>query len=97
MKKNGDVIWIDPKTGKKCNWKECKNKFTIKGFRKSKWNPSMFDPDKNREVIKEVVFNSYYHECTECGRKIFHLPEDKKKTKESYMHEAYGFNFEDEE
>lgn len=80
-----DVTFFDVNTGKiSCSYNECYKKF-VESSEPKIWTPT------NKDYYNDIVkFRSFFHQCTECGRK--HLSKsDERKSKESFH--DYGFAF----
>lgn len=84
-KRKNDVKFFNLETGEVvCTFNQCLHKFTEVGCHDIIRNPVIGMDDDEKFIRKEVVSQTFFHQCSECGRKISDKT-DKKKSFDSYI------------
>jgi len=77
-KKKADISFLDPETFEViCTFNQCVDKFTIEGSEILEKQPKWAGGDV-------ILHEMYYHECNECGRRVF-AKGDRTKAFRSYQ------------
>lgn len=84
-KRKNDVKFFNLETGEVvCSFNQCLHKFTITGSHDITRTPVVGVDDNDKFIRAEVVSETYFHQCNECGRKVSDKA-DKSKSYNSYQ------------
>jgi hypothetical protein len=88
-KRKNDIKFFNLETGEVvCTFNQCLHKFTVTGSHDITRTPIVGMDVDNNYIRSEVVSKTYFHQCSECGRKVSDK-EDKNKFFNSYMDNKY--------
>lgn len=84
-KRKNDIKFFNLDTGEVvCTFNQCLHKFTEVGSHSITRTPVIDKDDDDKFIRTEVVSESYYHQCSECGRKVSDKA-DKSKSYQDYQ------------
>jgi hypothetical protein len=91
-KRKNDIKFFNLETGEVvCTFNQCLHKFTITGTHDITRTPVVGMDENDKFIRKEVVSETYYHQCSECGRKVSDKA-DKNKSFDSYVKNKQAFS-----